>query len=176
MAAQQKADRFQNAISPHLGAAYNYARWLTRGHQDAEDIVQEACVRAYQYFESSRGENQRAWLLTIVRNTCYNWFKSAGSKEIPTDGDDGVFETHLTSPDPHTLLSEHLDTSRLKEGIESLPIEFREVIVLRELEDLSYKEISEIAKIPIGTVMSRLARARTKLQEILSRDSEGVKK
>jgi len=176
MAAQQKADRFQKAISPHLGAAYNYARWLTRGHQDAEDIVQEACVRAFEYFETFRGENLRAWLLTIVRNTCFSWFKSGASKEIPMEIDDGMFDQELASPDPHMLLTAHLDTSRLKAGIESLPIEFREVIVLRELEDLSYKEISEIAKIPIGTVMSRLARARIKLQEILSQDPEGSRK
>jgi RNA polymerase sigma factor (sigma-70 family) len=176
MAAQQKADRFQEAISPHLGAAYNYARWLMRGHQDAEDIVQEACVRAFEYFESSRGENQRAWLLTIVRNTCFNWFKSGASKEIPMEIDDEIFEREQTSPDAHTLLLRHFDANRLREGIEGLSIEYREVIVLRELEDLSYKEISEIAKIPIGTVMSRLARARTKLQEILSQDPEGSRK
>ena len=169
MAGDRRIEQFQSLIAPHLAAAYNYARWLARSPQDAEDVVQEACVRAIEYIGSFRTGNGRAWLLTIVRNTFLNSVGSAAAREIPTSfEDEPAIEAELTSPDAHTLLLKEIDIARLKDGIESLPHDAREAIVLREIEGLSYKEISEITRVPIGTVMSRLARARSKLQKRLN--------
>src|SRR5579859_2714720 len=126
-----KGRKFQDAIAPHLGAAYNYARWLARGHQDAEDIVQEAYLRAIEYFDTFRSENGRAWLLTIVRNTFFDWTKSPASREVATDlEDEAIAESELLSPDAQTLLLKELDAARLKQGIEQLPTDAREAIVL----------------------------------------------
>jgi len=148
---------FEEAALPHLGAAYNLARWLTRDDTDAEDVVQEAYLRG----------NGRPWLLAIVRNTCYTWMQQNRAPELLTAFDEeihAVAEDHLN---PETRLLKKADNELLRQALEELPAEFREVIVLRELEGLSYKQIADVAEIPVGTMMSRLARARRRLQQIL---------
>lgn len=158
---------FERAALSHLDAAYNLARWLTRREQDAEDVVQEAYLRAFQYFRSFRGETGRAWMLQIVRNTCYTWLARNRTTE-PGPAPATVLES-VVSPgqDPQAQLERHEDRQLLLDAVDALPIEYREVVVLRELEGLAYKEIARISGIPIGTVMSRLARGRQKLHEIL---------
>ena len=153
---------------PHLAAAYNLARWLTRNGPDAEDLVQDAYLRALRGFEGFRGGDGRAWLLRIVRNTCYTWLQENRVQELATTFDEELYPVENDSTDPETLLLRSADKQFLKEALEKLPLEFREVIVLRELEGMSYKEIAELAAIPVGTVMSRLARARERLQQLLT--------
>jgi RNA polymerase sigma-70 factor (ECF subfamily) len=152
---------------PHLNAAYNLARWLTRSDSDAEDVVQEACLRAFTYFESYHGGDSRAWLLKIVRNSSYTWLQQNRARELMVPLEDALEGLASTAGNPEPLLLQRIDAQALRQALEELPPEFREVMVLRELEGLSYKEIADIAQIPIGTVMSRLARARTRLQERL---------
>ena len=158
---------------PHLDAAYNLARWLTRSPDDAEDVVQEACLRALRYYRSFHGESARTWLLTIVRNTCFTWLRNnRDRREVPLFDDD-QYEDEADSAglgsdspgnDPETIAIQNADRTLLNRLIGELPLPFREVLVLREVEDLSYKDIAEVAAVPIGTVMSRLARARRLLQ------------
>ena len=168
---ENKLERFEQAVLPHLDAAYNLARWLTRNDADAEDVVQEAALRAFKFFGGFRGGDSRAWLLTIVRNACYTWLRQNRAQELDAPFDE---ETHGVEGDnPETVLLEGLDRQMLKEALEELPLEFREAIVLRELEGLSYKEIAAVADVPVGTVMSRLARARKRLQLRLSVRREG---
>ena len=155
--------RFELAIMPHLGAGYNLARWLTRSEEDAEDVVQEACLRAFAAFGGFRGGDGRSWLLRIVRNTAYTWLKRNKSQEPPLSFDDELHAPPCDDRDPEEIALRNLDAHRLREALEALPVEFREVMVLREMEELSYKEIADIADIPLGTVMSRLARARRRL-------------
>ena len=152
--------RFEDVVLPHLDSAFNYARWLTRNEAEAEDVVQDAFVRALRFFSSLRGENARAWLLTIVRNTWYGRF-------VPRDGahqlmvlDEMSNEPRAASLDPEALLLQRQTVDAVRLAVEQLPLEFREAIVLRELEGLSYKEIAEVMGIPIGTVMSRGAGTR----------------
>ncbi len=159
-----KLGHFEKAVLPHLSAAYNLARWLTRNDHDAEDLVQEACLRALKSFDSFRGGDARAWLLTIVRNRCYTWLQENRMQELTTTFDEEIHTTESHSHSPEALLLESADARRVKDALEQLPPEFREVIVLRELEGLSYKEIAGLCGIPIGTVMSRLARARQRLE------------
>jgi RNA polymerase sigma-70 factor (ECF subfamily) len=164
---------FDRIALPHLDAAYNLARWLTRHDQDAEDVVQEAFLRAYRFFRSFHGETGRAWLLQIVRNTCHTWLarnRPAAGSTVPPQ----VF-ADLPGPaaNPHAVLERRENEQLLLQAVADLPVEFREVIVLRELEDLSYKEIARIAGVPLGTVMSRLARGRERLHEILERTVVG---
>jgi RNA polymerase sigma factor (sigma-70 family) len=156
--------RFEEAMLPHLAAAYNLARWLTRNGHDAEDLVQESFLRAFKSFESFRGGDGRAWLLAIVRNTCYTWLQENRVQELTTVYDEALHTIEDDSRNPETLLLESADHQLLKETLEELPLEFREVIVLRELEGMSYKEIAALLGIPVGTVMSRLARARERLE------------
>ncbi len=165
--------RFEAMVNPHIGAAYNYARWITRNHQDSEDVVQEACLRAFKFFDRFRGEAVRPWLFAIVRNTAYTWLKKNRSLELPVLIDE-LPEVSSETSNPESLLMQQVDRDLLKQGIENLPLEYREAIVLRELEGLSYKEIATIANIPVGTVMSRLARARARLQEYLTKPSVEV--
>jgi len=159
---------FEQTVLPHLDAAYNLARWLTRNDQDAEDVVQEACLRALKFYSGFQGGDGRAWLLAIVRNTGYTWLQKHRVREqaLPLE------ETHDLIPDggcgPEELALRSVDKEILRQAVEALPIENREVIVLRELEGLSYKEIATIADLPIGTVMSRLARGRQRLQRDLA--------
>ena len=173
-----KAKRFGEMALPHLNAAYNLARWLTHSDQDAQDIVQEACLRAFKFFDGFHGNDARAWLLAIVRNTTYTWLRqnrnhvhSAFFDEDLHDLNEADSATLCDQPDnnPAAILARNDDKRLLDRALEQLPVEFREVLVLRELEDLSYKEISHIAGIPIGTVMSRLARGRRLLQACLER-------
>ncbi len=167
--------RFEEMVLPHLDAAYNLARWLTGNEHDAEDVAQDAFVRAFRFFGGFRGGNCRSWLLTIVRNTAYTWLEKNRGHH-PTDEFDE--EAHIVddpAANPETLLLRQADREQVRRAVEQLPAEFREAIVLRELEDLSYREIAGIAGIPIGTVMSRLARARKLLQQTLSATAGGPK-
>jgi RNA polymerase sigma-70 factor, ECF subfamily len=162
----EQQGRFERLVLPHLDAAYNLARWLAGNDHDAEDIAQEACVRAFRFVEGCRGSDGRAWLLTIVRNSAYSWLKKNRSlASISLDDDEfAEIEDHATAD----RSSYSADTNVLRAVLETLPPEFREILVLRELEGLSYKEIAEVADLPVGTVMSRLARARRQLRESLS--------
>lgn len=159
--------RFEQMVLPHLGAAYNLARWLTGNNHDAEDVVQESYLRALKFFGGFRGENSRPWLLTIVRNTCFTWLRQNRFSEF-TELDEQIHGREREPRNPESIMLAAAHSETVRKAIEALPPEFREVIILREMEDLSYKEISVIASIPVGTVMSRLARARSRLQELLS--------
>jgi RNA polymerase sigma-70 factor, ECF subfamily len=157
--------RFEELVLPHLNAAYNLARWLTRDVNDAEDVVQEACVRALKYVGSLNGGGARAWFLTIVRHAFYDWCKRNRPAEIARD--DGTAIDMAVDPaavDPEQAFLRSAESKALADAVAALPLAYREVLILREMEELSYKEIARIADIPIGTVMSRLARARGLLQ------------
>jgi len=159
--------RFEAAVLPHLDAAFTLARYLTRNDHDAEDVVQDACVRALKYFDTFRGEHgtsARAWLLTIVRNTAYTWRKGHRNDALTTEFDETVHSDVVADADPEAK-------ETLSRALERLAPEFREVIVLRELQGLSYKEISDVAGVPVGTVKSRLSRARTQLQRALRKEA-----
>lgn len=164
--------RFEDAVLPHLDAAYNYARWLTRSDAEAEDVVQDACVRALRFFTSLKNDDARAWLMTIVRNTWYS--RVASRADAAATADATIDERADPSLTPEGTAIQQQDVRRVRAAVESLPADFREVVVLRELEGLSYKEIAAIAGIPIGTVMSRLARARERLLVALRAAEEGV--
>src|SRR5436190_11908697 len=153
---------------PHLDAAQNLARWLMRNEQDAQDVVQEAYLRAFKSFSGFHGSNGRAWLLTIVRNTSYTLMKKNRAVDLTTPFDEERHATDYESVNPAALLEQTEDAEIVREAMDHLPAEFREILVLRHLEGLSYKEIADIAQIPPGTVMSRLARARGKLKEYLA--------
>jgi len=156
--------RFETLVLPHLDAGYNLARWLTRDAQDAEDVVQDACIRALKYLGTLRDESARAWFLTIVRRAFYDWLGRNRPAAVAAAGSAEAEAVADTAPDPETAALRRADLRALDEALAELPLPFREVLVLRELEDLSYKEIARVADIPIGTVMSRLARARSLLQ------------
>jgi RNA polymerase sigma-70 factor (ECF subfamily) len=163
---EQRA-QFERLVMPHLDAAYNLARWLAGNDHDAEDIAQEACMRAFRFVGGCRGNDGRAWMLAIVRNTAYSWLKKNRSKSLVSIEDDELGEIE----DPGSTASSFhaADTEVLRAALEALPVEFRVALVLRELEGLSYKEIADVAEVPVGTVMSRLARARRQLQEAVNR-------
>src|SRR5438876_1339233 len=154
---------------PHLDAAYNLARWLTRNEHDAQDVVQDAFLRAFKFFSGFRGGNSRSWLLSIVRNTTYTWLQKNRRHEIATVFDEEQHDVEDIASNPEVLLLKNADRTEIMKAVEELPVEFREVMILRELEGMSYKEIAEMADVPIGTVMSRLARARKQLQQSLGR-------
>jgi len=159
---------------PHLGAAYNLARWLTRNEHDADDLVQDAYLRAFRGFDGYRGGDPRAWLLRIVRNACYTWL--AGRRTDPAgtsaiDDPDELAGDDAGGPEAATIRAS--DALAVQRALGALPAEFREVVVLRELEDCSYKEIAEIVGVPLGTVMSRLARGRKHLMTLLTRSGGG---
>ena len=160
-------ERFEHALLPHLDAAYNLARWLTRDDHDAEDLVQAAYLRALKFFDGFRGANGRAWLLTIVRNTCYTWLEQKRARGPSTSFDDEIHGVGSDAMDPERQLRRKDQEQSVRRAVQELPLELREVIVLREMEGLSYKEIAAIAEIPQGTVMSRLARARERLRQRL---------
>ncbi len=172
MGKEDKLIRFEEMIMPHLDAAYNLARWLTRNEHDAEDVVQEASLRAFKFFGDFRGVNGRAWLLTIVRNTCYSWLQQNRAQEITNPFDEEIHTAESGILDPAAWMLKSSDSVALKKALAELPAEFREVVVLRELEGLSYKEIADIANVPLGTVMSRLARARERLKQLLGNASK----
>ncbi|MDR3100886.1 MAG: RNA polymerase sigma factor [Paraburkholderia sp.] len=169
----QRSRRFQALALPHLDAAYNLARWLSRNPGDAEDIVQEAFLRAFRFFDAFRGDHARPWLLAIVRRVWYDeWRRRAGTQEVapfdelrddlPPDGWD------TGSEDPEALAIRAEDAQRVQDALRRLPVEYREVLVLRELEELEYREIAAVIDVPVGTVMSRLARGRRRLAALLA--------
>jgi RNA polymerase sigma-70 factor (ECF subfamily) len=159
---------FEALMLPHLDAAYNLAKWLLGNEQDAQDVVQEAYLRAFKSFSGFHGSNGRAWLLTIVRNTSYTLFKKNRAVDFTTTFDEEIHAPGYDSVSPATILEQGEDAELIREAMDELPAEFREILVLRHQEDLSYKEIADVAQIPPGTVMSRLARARAKLKERLA--------
>jgi len=167
-------DRFEQLVLPHLDAAYNLARWLARDDHRAQDVVQDAIVRALKFFGGFRGVNARPWLLAIVRNTYLSTLKALQREDLRPDLDEEPTNVDPAATayvlDPSLTLERKWERDRLMRAMERLPLEFREVLILRELEDLAYKEIAEIAGIPIGTVMSRLSRARRLLAECLVRE------
>ena len=165
---RNKLPLFEATVLPHLNAAYNFARWLLRDESGAEDVVQESYLRALKYFSGYHGGDSRAWLLAIVRNTSYNWLQQNRSRELMNPIDDATEALAATDTNPETVLLQRIDHNLLREALSELPIEFREVLILREMEELSYKEIAAFADLPIGTVMSRLARARARLQQRLA--------
>ncbi len=176
LTSQEKLRRFEAEISPHLRSAYNLAKWLIRNTQDAEDVVQEAFLRAFAGFETLRGENSKAWLLTIVRNSCWTWLKRNRQSAAMVGWDEQIQDPVEPSPDPEELLLSACDREQVRNALEQLPVEFREAIVLREFEGLSYREIATAADVPMGTVMSRLARGREWLKRLLSTRKERVSK
>jgi RNA polymerase sigma-70 factor (ECF subfamily) len=159
--------QFEQIVLPHLDAGFNLARWLTGNERDAEDVTQEACVRALKFFSNFRGGNARAWFLTVVRHTCWTWLRRERGHREEIEFDEELHGGEDLSTNPETVLTRKADIEAVRQAIETLPPEFREVLILRELEDCAYKEIADIAGIPIGTVMSRLARARHQLQAAL---------
>ena len=159
-----KHDLFETTVLPYLNSAYNLARWLTRNEHDAEDIVQEAFLRALRSFDTfTVGRDARAWLLTIVRNSCRTWHRQNRSRETTTEWDVDSQPAVATWSDPEATLIKNANSHLIRQAMEQLPFEYREILILRELEELSYKEIAVIVGVPLGTVMSRLSRARADL-------------
>lgn len=164
--------RFEAAVLPHLDAAYNLARWLLRDEQGAEDVVQDAYLRALRFFDGFRGDDARPWLLSIVRNECFNWLRASRRDHVEFDEErdseviDPSFEQ--STGNPELALQGKLDRALVNAAVATLPPLFREVLVLREIAELSYEEIAQIAGIPAGTVMSRLSRARALLRAALT--------
>ena len=159
---------FEETMLPHLDAAHNLARWLLRNEQDAQDVVQEAYLRAFKSFGGFHGSNGRAWLLTIVRNTSYTLLKKNRAVDLSTTFDEEIHASDHESASPAAILEHAEDAELIGKAMDELPAEFREILALRHQEGLSYKEIADITQIPPGTVMSRLARARGKLKEYLA--------
>jgi RNA polymerase sigma-70 factor (ECF subfamily) len=157
---------FERAILPHLDSAYNLARWLLRNEQDAQDVVHDAFLRAHRYFSSFNGSDARAWLFGIVRNACFSALRARKAQIAPVNEDSEMQTSGEASPEGQMILNE--DLQALRNCIDALPPEYREVVILRELEEFSYKEISTAAGVALGTVMSRLNRARIRLENCLS--------
>ena len=168
MAESKKLLLFEQAVMSHFDAAYSLARWLTQSSEDADDVVQEALLRAFTYFEGFEGSDGRAWLLSIVRNTCYTWIRKNRIRESVSEFDETVHGLSPAATSPETLYLQRVESGKLAECINRLPLEFREVLVLREIEDLSYRQIADVTGVPMGTVMSRLSRARRRMQECMS--------
>jgi RNA polymerase sigma-70 factor (ECF subfamily) len=160
--------RFQAVVLVHLDSAYNLARWTLRSEHDAQDVVQEACLRAYRAFAQFRGDDGRCWLLAIVRNACRSWLDRNRRDEPQALPDDDWDLPPDTDADPERQMLRRASGDEVRAAIDALPGEFREAIVLRELEGLSYKQIAAVAGVPVGTVMSRLARARKRLEHQLA--------
>lgn len=159
---------FEDAVLPHLDAAYNLARWLTRNEQDAQDAAQEAYLRAFRFFPGMRGGTARPWLMKIVRNTCYTWLRANRPLQEATEFDENLFPPDLGAPNPEELVIQNDSGALVRKALAKLPPSFREVLILREMEGMSYKEIADITGMPAGTVMSSLSRARGRLREALS--------
>jgi len=166
---RERLKSFEQTVLPHLDAAYNLARWLAGNDHDARDVAQEASLRAFRFFGTFRGDNARVWLLTIVRNTFYSWLKKNRPAETVMVIDDEALAVEDVSTDAKTL-NALADAEAVRRAIEGLPVEFREIVILREMEGFSYKEIAGLMDLPIGTVMSRLARARKQLQKSLAEE------
>ncbi len=168
MTSRAKLCRFEEQVSPHLRSAYNFARFLTGNHEDAEDVVQEAFLRAFSGFENLRSVDAKAWLLAIVRNTCFTWMKRNRHPALISSLEHEAEDPREPSPHPEERLLLSLDREQVRSALERLPVEFREAIVLREIGGCSYKEIAAAAGVPLGTVMSRLSRGRDWLRRLLS--------
>jgi len=166
--------RFEQAVMPHLHAAYNLARWLLRDHHEAEDAVQDAYLRAFRFFDSFDGVDARAWLLAIVRNRCRSVLGQSSRRAEITEFDEKRHLADDSAPDPESGALRNAEIVSLRTCIDHLPAEYREVVVLRELEQMSYKEIAVAAAVPVGTVMSRLARARIRLRDCITARVTGV--
>jgi RNA polymerase sigma-70 factor, ECF subfamily len=164
----ERAGLFEQKVLPHLDAAYNLARWLAGNDHDAQDVAQEASLRAFKFFGSFRGDEPRAWLLAIVRNTFYTWLRKNRRPEKVVEIDDETLDIEDSSANLEAANPQFMDANAVRRAIADLPVEFREIVVLREMEGFSYKEIADLADVPIGTVMSRLARARKLLQKSLT--------
>jgi RNA polymerase sigma-70 factor (ECF subfamily) len=161
-------ERFEHVVLPHLDAAYNLARWLVRNPSDADDVVQEACLRALRFFDGFRGGDSRAWLLKIVRNTCYSWMRKNRPMELADEFDETIHSEEKTIDNAESSLVSRMENDRVRKALETLPMAFREVLVLREIEELSYRQISDVTGVPMGTVMSSLSRARQRLRHQLA--------
>jgi len=164
-----RRDRFEQAVLPHLDAAHNLARWLTQNDQDAQDVTQEACLRAFRFFEGYQGGNMRAWLLTIVRNTCYTWLQQNRRPDFVEVFDEEIHTSELSGVlDPEIQALGGADQETMHRALDELPGIFREVLVLREIEGMSYREIADVTSASLGTVMSRLSRGRARLRQSLA--------
>lgn len=168
MVEQDPVPDFERTMLPHFDAAYNLARWLTRSKEDAEEVVQEAYLRALRFFPGFRGGDARAWLLKIVRNTCYTWLHENRKLRNADEFNEDHLPPDPRIPNPEQLSLQNDTTALVRRALEKLPEKYREVLVLREFEEMSYKEIAEVADMPIGTVMSTLARARGRFRDILA--------
>jgi len=165
---RERLQLFEQTVLPHLDAAYNLARWLAGNDHDAQDVAQEASLRAFRFFGTFRGENARAWLLTIVRNTFYTWLRKNRPTEKTIEINDETLDIEDSSTKAEAANPQFADVDAVRRAIADLPVEFREIVILREMEGFSYKEIADLAEVPIGTVMSRLARARKLLHKRLA--------
>jgi RNA polymerase sigma factor (sigma-70 family) len=159
---------FEQAVLPHLNAAYNLARWLTHNQQDAEDAVQDAYLRAFRFFPNFRGSNARPWLMKIVRNTCYTWLHKNRPLQEAAEFDEQLFPADPRAQNQEVAALQNANAAVVQAALEQLPTKFREVLILREIEEMSYREIADITGVPTGTVMSSLSRARARLREILT--------
>ena len=171
---RERAELFEQTVLPHLDAAYNLARWLAGNDHDAQDVAQEASLRAFKYFGSFRGDNPRAWLLSIVRNAFYSWLQRNRPPAKTVEIDDETLDIQDPSGSVEASNPQFADADAVRRAIAELPLEFREIVILREMEGFSYKEIAELAEVPIGTVMSRLARARNEFGEAWQRLNGGA--
>jgi len=169
--------RFERVVMPHVDAAYNLARWIVRNPQDAQDIVQEACLRAFKFFGGFQGGAPRSWLLKIVRNTSYSFLEKNRPASLAEEFDEKVHAADRPEMNAETAMVKSVESLMLRQALDELPANFREILILRELEGLSYKEIAEVTEIPIGTVMSSLARGRERLRDSLlrMRGKEGLR-
>jgi RNA polymerase sigma-70 factor (ECF subfamily) len=160
-----KLELFEKIILPHLNAAHNLARWLTRNEHDAQDVVQEAYLRAFRFFDGFKGGDGKTWLLAVVRNTCLTWRRNEKRGMTNEPFDEMTYKSNIPAPNQEEQLVNAAKIEALRNCIETMPVDFREILVMRELEEMSYRQISEVASLPAGTVMSRLSRARKRLEE-----------
>src|ERR1700746_3010053 len=168
MLEQNDQANFEETVLPHLDAAYNLARWLTRNDQDAEDMVQEAYLRAFRFFPGYRGGDGRAWLMRIVRNSCYTWMYANRRQKDAIEFDENLFSPDSRPLNPEEAVLQSDNSAMVRKALEQLPVNAREVLVLRELQGMSYREIADITGMPAGTVMSSLSRARGRLRQVLT--------
>jgi RNA polymerase sigma factor (sigma-70 family) len=170
---QDQRTRFETQVLPLMPEAYNLARWFMKNESDARDAVQETYLKAFRYFESFQGDSGRAWLLRIVRNVCYDALRAKETeRNVISLDEEAAAEVPDSAPGPNILAIQNSTKLRIREALETLPLEFRTVIILREFDGFSYKEISDIAGVPVGTVMSRLSRARQQLAVLLQKQGE----
>jgi RNA polymerase sigma-70 factor, ECF subfamily len=167
--------RFEQIVMPHLNAAFNLARWLVRNEQDAQDVVQEAYLRAFRFFDGFHGGDGRAWLMAIVRNASRTHLQQASHREAAAEFDEDQHSPFASSVGPEARMIQQSSIDAVRQCIEELPSEYKEALVMREMEEMSYKEIAEATGSPIGTVMSRLARARARVQNCLSLRVKGAR-